>query len=85
MAANKELVNLETYACLMDIVMVNKINDLRYDLISFYYEIIDLISCLLFRNIGCTISNGEEGNGLLQGDCDAGEVCSIGTCTGRLP
>ena len=86
MAANKEHVNLEKCACLTDIVMVSNINCLSFYLVSFYCRIIiDTIFCLILRNIGCTINSGEEGNGLLQGDCDAGEVCSIGTCRGRLP
>ena len=83
MAANKEHVNLETFACLMDIVTVSNINGLYYDLVSLQYEIIDTIFCLILRNIGCTIRSGEEGNGILQGTCDVGKVCSIGTCRGR--
>ena len=86
MAANKEHVILEKCACLTDIVMVSNINCLCYYLVSFYYRIItDTIFCLILRNIGCTMDNGEEGNGLLQGTCDVGQLYSFGKCTGKSP
>ena len=82
MVSPKEHAHLEQCACLMVIVMVSSRNSLCYAFGNKWFDF-PWIFLLIHWTVECAMISGEEGNGQSQGSCDAGRLCSFGTCVGK--
>ena len=82
MVSPKGHADLDQCACLMVIVMVSNMNALYYACSNKQCDF-PLIFPFIHWTVECAMRSGDEGNGQSQGSCDAGRLCSYGTCVGK--